>query len=1114
MLLSRRFYTVIGVAGSGSALMYYQRGWDTGSALDDAILREIYKDTAGLTKVSIDSSIDSKVLGTRTPFFYTLFSTNLDTFVKKVHEHFHTWALFKWADSFLQEGNNESYLARKSNIYDELVRLKFSYATPKRADLSPKNWDRDNYIATEGKTVLQKEFEDVFFSTLFVKKNGDKYELAFDENTHTEYGKNSYSSKVSDFQKFIYDQWIEQESPFLLCTRDWNYSNTFQQGNFKIEEGIKKPDKPNFAFPDFGDIEKPVEAFNKEFSNGSGNKGGCRNTDYEIWTRSKIAELKDGYKSSAILWRNSSSNNNGNGNEKTINTSGTSEKIINLFVDDHNGSSDKWNVPKDLLSSNASSSSITGKKNLSHLRDVKANNNNNKGTYARTLTGLSFFSKNSEHSDTKDFLLKNLSENKNKNGEKIGLFELKDVLKEFFQKKAGQLLAGYLSKQGNQLFSEGISRNLATLLGATSEFAKQLDKNQNLWKILQSFSDTAKEYVNAKWGQGQGKALSKEYGLATPILFKRNLDMTTQLNSGEWLINIDKENDGNYEELTKDLFKDQTKEQLFNKAEELKDALSKFFGGSQTGEEETQYFNDYLLDNVYYEFKKEDIVKKTIRNVSLVNKLGFNWFKNELTNYSIKVANSTSLSNTKEEELQKEIKNNVIDVFYAKEYLKENYSERLNYGGYKFNNINNNSKFCARKLTNVDLRKLSATLTTPSDCQKGQHEENETQFRQKLVNYWLTKNYYYNSYGYEISSDLSSKYIYYLYSIFWLTNNQFANLKSFMLSNMPSNRFGALVWMDKVDSAYWKKDQAGENNTKGIIGKNKSENNNQVEIDNPDMYLRDVNLPDIFNPFASTKIEKPKEEIKHERFPLNSERISAFAKTGNNEFTEFFGFKGFVSETFGDLDKEITQKIFKDFQTHNPPKNKNYNLSTPLENEDENITGLAFGTVVGEKQDVNTIINSFGAVTTLQAWVNAYFKSQSDKLNSWVTEKSSTAPLSNKANIPLPEMKEKVKEIFRNSKAYENAITRFSGFLQGAVADTFPDQKFFIADSKAKKEDGKGWIIYITQLNRNDFQGGFEKLINEIGIKTLFKMLAMLPNSEAARTKSAYQLFLENNLII
>ncbi|OAL10170.1 hypothetical protein A6V39_04630 [Candidatus Mycoplasma haematobovis] len=1100
MLLSKRFSVAVGVTGSASAFMFYQQGWDTGSALDDAILSDIYKDTALLTKVSIDSSIDSNISGVKASFAYTLFSTNLDSFVKKLHEHFHTWALFRWADSFLQEGNNESYLVPKATIYDELVKLKFSYAKPSKANLTPQNWDRDSYIATQAKPVLEKQFKDVFFSTLFVTKKGDKHELGFDESIYTQYGRGSYSSKVSHFQQFIYDEWIKQESPFLLCTRDWKYSTNFNQGNFKNEDSIKKPEKPSFDFPDFGDIESEVKEFNNSYGNSNGKKDFCRNQDYQIWTASKIAELKDGYKASAILWRNGK--DNGNSATKTIN--GNGEKVLDLFVDNGNGNQEQtsWNVPKDLLSSSSSD-----KKNLFALRDVKSNNNNNIATYARTLSGLSFFFKNSEHSDTKKFLLKNLSESESERTKKIGLFELKDELKEFFGKKAGQLLASYLSKNKSQLFKDGISEKLSSLLGSTYEFAQQLDKNQNLWKILHSFSETSKNYLDVKWGQGQEeKAPSKEHGLATPILFKRNLDMITSLGEAKWLTEIKSDNDGSFTTLTKDLFKEENKEELFNKAQELKKELAKFFSNVSVNEEK-QYFNDYLLDNIYYDFKKADIIKKTIRNVALINKLGFNWFKNEINDYSIKVARSTSLPNNTQEELQQEIKNSVIDVFYAKEYLKEDYSDRLNYGGYKYTNINNNDKYCARKITNGDTKKLTVS-TTLNDCsKKTEHEENEKQFRQKLVNYWLIKNYYYHAYGYEISSDLSSKYIYYLYSIFWLTNNQFANLKSFILSNIPSNRFGALVWMDKVEKAHWKNGEIEGSEAK--IGKNKTSDNNQAEIDNVDMYFRDVNLSDIFNPFASTKIDKPKET--NEKFPLNSDRISAFAKTGNNEFTEFFGFQGFVSEVFGDLDKEIMQKIFKNFQIHNPSKNKNYNLLTPYEVKEENTTGLAFGTVVKEQQDVNTVIDSFGGVDTLLHWVNSYFKSQSDILKSWVSEKNANAPLANKANIPLPEMKQKVKEIFKDGQAYKNATTRFSGFLQGSTESTFQDQKFFIAN---KDNTNTGWIIYITQVNRNDFQGGFEKLIDEIGIKTLFKMLAMLPNVEVARMRPAHQMFLENNLTV
>ncbi|AEG73426.1 hypothetical protein MHF_1185 [Mycoplasma haemofelis Ohio2] len=623
------------------------------------------------------------------------------------------------------------------------------------------------------------------------------------------------------------------------------------------------------------------------------------------------------------------------------------------------------------------------------------------------------------------------------------------------------------------------------------------------WKMLSSFSSTFKENMNVEWENSQNSQNSmvpkKNHGLATPILFKRNFDSKTALSESKWLDTIQEGNDGNYPELTKHLFAGwNKKEELYERSLKLRKSIAELINASKVSNAtlgDGIFFNDYVLDNVFFDFKKDEkLFRDTIKNIAILNALGFNWFKNDLDGFAKRLLSHAGLQNVDQSGIQDSVRESVIDVFYGNSYQKEAPEDRLNYGGYKYEKEfdASASKFCARKLKND---KGTPKEEISGSCAKV--HDNRKQYRQKLVNYWLLKNYFFNSHGYEVSSKESSQYIHFLYSIYWLVNQNFNNLRSFLVSHIPNNRYGALIWKERVEKSSWSKSKSKESSAD--IGKSKE---SKKEIENPDMYFSSSNLDEIFSPFASSEIEVPKQE--EDKMPLYADKISAFAITGKDEYTEFHGFDGFNSPMFGSLSKELKKLIFADGFADN----KSY-LS---DGDSQHTIGSAFGAFSSEGWgDIDGIADSFKHKDRLKWFVNSFFPAQSDVLNSWISTEDSKVALDAVADISLDQMKSKVKEIFRDKKdAYEAAISRFSGFIKSTGSTTDENQRYFIPDPQ---DSNKGWIIYATQVNRNDMLRGFDDFVKVIGFRTLFRTAFSLANQDSLKSKAVNQEYLDKNLV-
>ncbi|AEW45724.1 hypothetical protein MHC_04340 [Mycoplasma haemocanis str. Illinois] len=1062
MLFTKRIFFLSGLT-SGGYWFFYNSDGGSGLELDEIVLEDIRKATESLNKVSFSSGLDPYASQSSNPFAYSLFASNLDTFTKKLYNNFYDWVLFQWADNFLLSENSNKYAIQKRSIYSELLNRKEEY---KKSDKpSPKNWSLVNHIISSSKDVLEKSFQEVFLNTLHI--SGAEFK-----------GEEGYEARVVEFQKFLYEKWLFVEKPVLLCTKDWAYSTAFSNTLYSSIEGKDGPQSSNFNFPDISDS-SGFSTFKSKL-----NSGPCSDSDYKLWTISELSELKDGYKLSAILHQSNGQSKNGQSD------SSGSEGTPGLFMSSSSSSSDNFPINSEIFnSSSSSSSSLKSNKSIVSHKDLQVKDGT--GTYSRNNSGFSFFYKNKQYADVKTTLLKNT--------DKFTQVKLTEELKKFFKSRSGEIIASFLSNRNTALFGSPLSDRFSVMLRDATNFSEQLRKNGEMWKMLSSFSSVFKENINVEWESSSGSMVPKKnHGLVTPILFKRNFDSNTALSESKWLDAIKENNDGNYPELTKHLFSGwNKKDELYERSLKLRKSIFELINASKVSNAilgDGIFFNDYVLDNVFFDFKQDEkLFRDTIKNIAILNALDFNWFKNDLDGFSKRLLRHVGLQNMDKSGIQDSIRESVIDVFYGNSYQKEVPEDRLNYGGYKYEKEfdASQSKFCARKLKN-DKGTFKEEINS---CTKV--NDNRNQYRQKLINYWLLKNYFFNSHGYEVSSKESTQYIHFLYSIYWLVNENFNNLRSFLVSHIPNNRYGALVWKERVEKSSWSKSKSKDESSD--IGKSKQ---SKKEIENPEMYFSSSNLDEIFSPFASTSISVPKSL--EDKMPLYADKISAFAITGKDEYTEFHGFDGFNSPMFGSLSKELKQLIFADGFSDN----KSY----LFDGDSQHIIGTAFGAFSSEGWgDIDGIIDSFKHKNRLKWFVNSFFPAQSDILNSWISEEDSKVALDAVADISLDQMKSKVKEIFKDKKgAYAAAISRFSGFVKSSGSTTDENQRYFIPDSQ---DSNKGWIIYVTQVNRNDMLKGFDDFVKVIGFRTLFRTAFSLANQDSLKSKAVNQEYLDKNLV-
>lgn len=102
-------------------------------------------------------------------------------------------------------------------------------------------------------------FTDFFFNEIW-KKN-DNSDIGREDSELEHYGHLAYAKSMVDFQKFIFDEWLEIQKPVLLCKKSWDFSPSISDNLYKTEK-ITLPEKPNFNFPDFKTKKDEILSFN------------------------------------------------------------------------------------------------------------------------------------------------------------------------------------------------------------------------------------------------------------------------------------------------------------------------------------------------------------------------------------------------------------------------------------------------------------------------------------------------------------------------------------------------------------------------------------------------------------------------------------------------------------------------------------------------------------------------------------------------------------------------------------------------------------------------------------------------------------------------------------
>ncbi|GCE64029.1 hypothetical protein MHSWG343_10370 [Candidatus Mycoplasma haematohominis] len=1130
MLFSKKLF-LLAIGGVGTVAIgrssFGSLGWYEGKLSDDD-LQKIFELTKNAKDVILDPSLDSNIKElTRSPYIYSLFSTNLDTFTSGLKNHFYSWFLYEWANRLLSETKEVAFSDSKIQILEAFNKAEDKYKPNQGGDGTPfdtKHWTKENHLITETKEDLERIFLDFFFKSLYLK--ADK--SAFEVSDIGQFGDREYIEAVAKFQEFVFKDWLIYQKPVFLCRKEWKLSSSFPSNEKRFKENKdgdtkkRRPDTPTIDWPDFHEVEDEIIKFNKD--------GLCQN--YSLFTLEELSKL-DGREIDAFVTKYFAEVKTDGVNPGVTQPSKLEnvDDVYKLFIEDNKVNNLGLKLNESVIDSTGKLKDETNKYIFS-FREVKFGSG--KATYIKTPKGITFIwiDPKSKADSINDYTIKGNSP--------INDFSIEEQLKNYFKNYKLEVLGRYFESQKDKgvLFGHrSWSSSVTDLLISSSNFVTELRKNKEHWESMRKLSEAVKDYGSITYGED--KKLDFSAGLAVPTFMQRNLDKTTNVLKKEIKKKTGEPNTKSKthkeqeQENVKELFKsiDTTNDGLFpwlkayysvgnnidlaEKARELKEKIKDYINGIRDPKTHSEngrssfFLNDYIFDNIYNDFitkEKGEFLKQATVSLMLVNEMKFQYLNNDLKGFADRLTKRIYLGI--EDDFKELFEEVIKDVYYGSSYINEPMENRLNYGGFHYEKPENENKQCLRRLNVVDDKKKKAEeiKKEEKDKKKNGCEEkltsNRNEWLKKVSDYWTLKNYVFSADGYELGSYSSNNYIQFLFSLYLLSVDNFSTLREFVISKIPTGRYGALVWMDDVSNVGTKI------NTNEEIG---SEDNASKSIKSITSYFRNTRQTEIFHPFFSSKIEvEPTKE-----HPLTADHLSAFARVEKDGYLELYGFKGLFAERLNvkQLPEAVAKAIFSEFTKANPKGNKNYAFEG--ENGGDVVQGSAFGSLQSsaDKDAIYEIVRSFKNMKALKAFLSRHLSNVASKVFKDISDSDYENSGSSKSLYEVQQMTLNAIKSMNADDKFKRMTSRFSGFLQNPVAEesVHSTSKFFIPRSS---DSSNGYIIYITQVNQYDFGSGFAEFVDAIRRDAFIKMVVKLAANDQTKSSVVNDYLISKNMFI